>query len=192
MNKLKKTIIVRCITVMLLTVGFSFSITGCSDSTKEEANNTVGIANPMVSVKGVEDFSNQLGIDMDDSMLPANAEYFIISNELAEIQYKVKSVDDEDVDITYRAKKIAQDSTSDNDISGIYDDNMTESTIEYGSLSLRLRTSDSLNANIYDVDFYNEAKQENIRYCVVIIGNSSQMQIANIMDIAMATFKLEN
>lgn len=192
MNKLKKVKIIRHITMLILTSVFSLSITGCSDSTKEEANNTVGIANPMVSVKGVEDFSNQLGIDMDDSMLPANAEYFIISNELAEIQYKVKSVDDEDVDISYRAKKIAQDSTSDNDISGIYDDNMTESTIEYGNLSLRLRTSDSLNANIYDVDFYNEAKQENIRYCVVIIGNSSQMQIANIMDVAMATFKLEN
>lgn len=192
MNKLKKTAIVRCITLMVLAVGFSFTITGCSDSSTKETDNTVGIANPMVSVNGVDDFSKQLGIDMDDSMLPTNAEYFIISNELAEIQYKMKGIDDEDVEITYRACKITSETKSDNDISGIYDDNMTESTIEYGDLNLRLRTSDSLNASIYDIDFYNEAKQENIKYCVVIIGSSSQMQIANIMDIAMATFKLEN
>jgi len=172
MNKIKKY------SLALLIAGSVILTAGCSEDEKEEV--PVGMPNPIVEVNGVDDFNTKLGIEMDDSNLPADSAYNIISDQIAEIKYTTKDVNNQEVSVTLRAQKNTTD-----DISGIYDDNMTEVTIEYDNFNVIHRISDSCNADIFDIE------KDGIKYDVVIIGDSSQMQIASIMDMALVTFKLE-
>ncbi|MCR4990704.1 MAG: hypothetical protein K6A38_07570 [Lachnospiraceae bacterium] len=141
-----------------------------SDNTGE-ANTQA--ANPMVEVKGADDFQNKLGIYLDPTPLGGEPKLFIYNDEMAEIQSSEPGMGDEDLEIRIRASKSADD------ISGVYDDGMQDVDGDFGDIDIKHRYSPETGTDIYD--FTNDGSH----YCVMITGEASQMQIAEIMDNAL-------
>lgn len=164
---------------LLFATLLTFSLFGCSSSDSTDTPLT-GIPNPMVEVSGVSDFKDQLGIDLDDSFLPTDAKYFIYSEQMLEIQFSEVNVNNEEVEIRFRAQK-----NTDEDISGMYG-TFTEDEIPDNDLSIKHRYQEDNTVNIYDI------KNTDTTYCVCVIGNTSGMQLASIMDKALVTFGIDS
>ena len=143
-----------------------------SEGNTEE--NMVGMPNPMVEVDDDKVFMDRLGIYMDTTQLGTDVKMFIYNDEMAEVQYSMPGMGDEDLNIHLRGSR------SDEDISGIFDDSMEEIESNYGNIDIRHRYSSLTSSDIYDFE------KEGIHYCAVISGEASQMQIAEIMDNVMS------
>lgn len=159
MKKTKFTAILAILTI------FIFAICGCSK--KEEP---VGMPNPMVAVDSDEAFMDQLGISIDTEMLSPEVERFIINNEMAHIVYSASGNDGEDVKLVLRAAK------NNEDISGVYDDNMTSFDNVFGNVTVTCRSSESNGIEIYD--FY----KDDIHFCYMVEGEISQMLFGELFD----------
>lgn len=162
----------------------TLSLFGCAakgnvetDSTQSADEGFTGMPNPMVEVDNANVFKDELGIEIEaDKLCLDNPKYFIIANELAEIQDRKEGVGDE-LRISIRAQKTTED------ISGIWDDNMEVLDFDYDGIQMTHRISESCNAEIYD--WY----RGDVHYCVSVIGQASQMEIAQLMDLAVVACK---
>lgn len=134
---------------------------------------TTSLANPMVEINSADEFSSKLGINLEVSAYPEDAKMYIISDSIAHVTYSIEGMDGEAVNVILRAAK------SDEDISGVYDDNMTSNEMNYDNLTIVNRSSVANNTEIYD--FQNNG----ITYCVIVEGEVSQMTIGEILDSTM-------
>lgn len=170
---------VKSFVVILMVSVMALQLFGCGSKNNTQTSNqeTGGMGNPMVEYDSADAFKEQLGIEIDAEKLYLDEpKYFIIGGELAEIQDTKEGVGDE-LKIHIRAQKTTED------ISGIYDDNMEVMDFDYDGLQMTHRISESGNAEIYD--WY----VGDVHYCVSVIGEASQMEMAQIMDLAVVACK---
>ena len=134
----------------------------------------VGMPNPLVEVENADAFEKELGIVFNKEYLPdpSESKYVIISKEMAQITYAVENVNGDEAEVTLRATKSAEPE----DISGVYDDNMEVYEMNVYNIDFVHRIS---NANDYDIY---EFQKDDVRYCLMIHGELSQMTIGAIMD----------
>lgn len=164
----------------------ALSITACSGANTNTTTTTetpateepVGMPNPMVEVTDASEFENNLGITVNPQDMDEDAKLYIIDGNIAQVSYTVLGVED-GVDVTFRASKEVTD------LSGVYDDNMEEDTMDYEGLSITNKYSADTHSTIY------EFNNDGIYYSIVIQGEISQMHIAEILDSTLLACGLE-
>lgn len=180
MKKVFKRVIVVLVSAIMLLQLFGCSSNGYNgvDEAYKAGQEVVGMPNPMVEYENANAFKQILGIEIDvDELYLEDPKFFIIDNKLAEIQDTKQGVADDPLKISIRGQKTTED------ISGIYDDNMETDEFDYDGIMLTHRISDACQAEIYD--WY----VGDIHYCVSVIGEASQMEVAQIMDLAIVACK---
>lgn len=161
----------------VLILSLSLITVACSGNKNENSSTT--IANPLVPVASVSEFESKLGIAFDENYIPEDANLTIIAGNLAEIKYFEDNVNDEEVEVTLRASK----NTSE-DISGVYDENMTSSELSLYNVDFTERISESTGYEIYDFE------KDGVKYCFMVHGEVSQMMMGELLDRTMLICKL--
>lgn len=165
----------RITLLLLMVVAVSAFLFGC----KSKTDNNTNMGNPMVEIQSASEFESKLGIKLSPNYYPSETKLFIIGDSIAHITYVTEGVDGNDVTVILRASKSSED------ISGVYDENITTTEMTYGNIAFTNRSSLSNNTEIYD--FSNDG----INYCLIIEGEVSQMTIGEILDSTMLVCGLE-
>ena len=151
-----------------------------SSSEASEDTPTTGMPNPMIEVGSVDEIESQTGIKLESKYIPSDAEMFVINDTLVEIQSSVENADGDEVKTYLRASK-----TTTEDISGVYDDNMTSSEEELSNVKVTHRYSESLKTDIYDFE------KDGVKFCYIIEGEISQMTFGELFDSVLLTCGFE-
>lgn len=158
---------------VILTGLITLSCVACGQATQTavpESEAQAGMPNPMVEVTDASAFEDQLGITINPQDMSDEAKLFIIDNQIAQIEYTLLGVDGDDVYVTLRASKEQKD------ISGIIDEDMDITDLDYEGLPMVNKYSDSTNTTIY------EFSKDGVNYSLVIQGVVSQMTIGEVLD----------
>ena len=143
------------------------------DTVEDAIENEVGMANPMVAVTSSKEFQDLLGISLDPSLLSDDAELYVISDKIAEVDYSIPGMEDgETVDVTMRASK------DESDISGVYGA-VEEAALEYNDMTIAHKSLDEENIEVY------EFSNGDVNYSLEIKGQASQMLIGELLDSAL-------
>lgn len=171
------------IALAIIVFGMIFSGCGAKEKTGEVTEQqNVGMPNPIVLVNDDEEFSEQLGIAIDKTKLPAAPEMSIIAGKMAQCDFCLTNVENVEVTCSLRATK---DGEMAENMHGIYDEDMSEPVVisqEFGDETIDYTC---LYANTEGYTIYTWTSSDGVHYSLTFDGEMSQMQIGAVLDAVM-------
>ena len=183
---------------LLLVLVMAAALAACSSKPEEvtvpeepataetAAEETAGMANPMVEVQDTGDFQKELGIDIDANLLYSDAKLFIISGTIAECQFSFEDVMGNPVDCSLRATR---DTTVAENLHGIFgslEDQPSEKIrTEKGDLDIRYQRTETGETHVFTWQI------DDIYYSLVVMGLPNEMELADVKESAMSAVGVE-